>query len=53
MKTKLLVMILLLSASGLYAQKNTSKIKWRTTETDTLTIAQPMFDDQNFVMAYP
>jgi hypothetical protein len=52
MKTKLLLMCLLLFASNIYSQK-TAPVKWRNTETDTLTVAQAMFDDQNFVMAYP
>jgi hypothetical protein len=53
MKTKLLLMILMLVTSSIYSQKTTTKTKWRSTETDTLAVAQAMFDDQNFVMAYP
>ena len=53
MKTKLLIPLLLIFASSLFAQKGTLADKWRSTETDTLTVAQAMFDDQNFVMAFP
>lgn len=52
MKTKLLLMLMLLYATGIYSQKNAGR-KFRSTEMDTLTVAQAMFDDQNFVMAYP
>ena len=53
MKTKILLMFLILYASGIYSQKGTKSEKWRNTEIDTFTVAQAMFDDQNFVMAFP
>ena len=53
MKTKLLLILLIISVSGIYSQKADKPLKWRSTETDTFTVAQAMFDDQNFVMAFP
>ena len=50
MKTKLTLLFLILFVSNGYSQKAT---KWRSTEMDTMTVAQNMFDDQNFVMAFP
>lgn len=44
---------MLLIATNIYSQNPAGKIKWRSSETDTLTVAQAMFDDQNFVMAFP
>ena len=52
MKAKLLLLFVLLNAVNSYSQP-TTKIKWRSSETDTLTVAQTMFDDQNFEMAFP
>ncbi len=52
MKTKLLLMFLIVNLSSIYSQK-TNTTKLRSTEIDTLTVAQTMFDDQNFVMAFP
>ncbi len=53
MKTKIFLMFLLLVASNIFSQKNHSSSKWRITELDSLNVAQAMFDDQNFVMAFP
>lgn len=53
MKVKTLLLLMILSVSTIYSQKANNTVKWRSTETDTLTVAQAMFDDQNFVMAYP
>jgi hypothetical protein len=53
MKTKLLFLLLILSFSNIYSQKTEKPIKWRSTEIDTFTVAQTMFDDQNFVMVFP
>lgn len=43
----------MLSVSNIYSQKGDKPVKWRSTEIDTFTVAQAMFDDQNFVMAFP
>ena len=53
MKTKLLLMFLVLLVSDIFSQKANQTTKWRITELDTLIVAQTMFDDQNFVMALP
>ncbi len=53
MKTKLLLMFMIVFLPNIYAQKTTNVVKWRSSELDTLTVAQAMFDDQNFVMAFP
>ncbi|CAN5476458.1 hypothetical protein BH10BAC1_BH10BAC1_17880 [soil metagenome] len=53
MKTKFLTFFLILFISNIYSQKAEKAVKWRPTEMDTLTVAQDMFDDLNFVMAYP
>lgn len=53
MKTKLLMMFMILLVSDIFSQTTNNKAKWRSTEMDTLTVAQTMFDDQNFVMALP
>ena len=37
----------------MYSQKSEKQVKWRSSEIDTFTVAQTMFDDQNFVMAFP
>ena len=46
-------MFLMLLVSDIFSQKANRTTKWRTTELDTLTVAQTMFDDQNFVLALP
>ena len=43
----------MLNACDIYSQKSEKLTKWRSTEVDSLAIAQIMFDDQNFVMAFP
>lgn len=54
MKTKfILALSLMLIVSIGYSQKAEKAIKWRATEMDTMNIAQDMFDDLNFNMAYP
>ncbi|MFL5765412.1 MAG: hypothetical protein ACJ77K_15815 [Bacteroidia bacterium] len=53
MKKYLLLMLMIITLSGIFAQGKAPKTKWRSTEMDTMTVAQAMFDDQNFNMAYP
>jgi hypothetical protein len=53
MKKFLLSMLMIPVVSGMLAQGKTPKPKWRSTEMDTMAVAQAMFDDQNFNMAYP
>ncbi len=53
MKTKLTLLFLILFVSNFFSQKAGKSIKWRPSEIDTITVAQNMFDDQNFVMAFP
>lgn len=45
-------MFLILFVSDTYSQKAKAP-KWRSSEVDTFSVAQTMFDDQNFVMAFP
>jgi hypothetical protein len=46
-------MLLIPVVSGVFAQEKPEKVKWRSSEMDTMSVAQAMFDDQNFNMAYP
>jgi tetratricopeptide (TPR) repeat protein len=50
MKHKLLVVLLVLSISNIYSQKTH---KWRNSEIDSITVAQVMYDDQNYIIALP
>jgi hypothetical protein len=55
MKIKLILLFGVLIVSNSYSQAPSSDKtgKWRPSEIDTLTVAQDMFDDLNFMMAYP
>lgn len=51
MKNKLSMMVLMLVISTVFSQEAVKTTKWRISEVDSLTVAQTMFDDQNFVLA--
>lgn len=51
MKNKLAMMVLILVMSNVFSQEAIKTTKWRVSEIDSLTVAQTMFDDQNFVLA--
>lgn len=53
MKIKFLILFLIVCISNSYSQTQDKTTKWIPTEMDTLTVAQDMFDDLNFSMAFP
>lgn len=53
MRFKFTLLLLVLTISNSYSQSPDKPEKWRPSEIDTLTVAQDMFDDLNFMMAYP
>jgi hypothetical protein len=53
MKKILPVCMLLLAFQFAFSQGNMKTRKWRKTELDSLTKAQTMFEDENFLMALP
>lgn len=53
MKKIILLLIILFSVNSLFPQGNMKTRKWRKTELDSLTKAQAMFEEENYVMALP
>ncbi|MBL7888782.1 MAG: PD40 domain-containing protein [Bacteroidia bacterium] len=53
MKNFLLSFVFICFISSLFAQGNMKTRKWRSTELDSLTKAQTLFEEENFVMALP
>jgi hypothetical protein len=53
MKKNLLIITILFITQSVFSQGSLKTRKWRKTEIDSLTKAQAMFEDENFVMALP
>ena len=53
MKKIVLLMLSLVYSTSIYPQAEMKIKYWRSTEVDSLGIAQAMFEDQNFVLALP
>jgi tetratricopeptide (TPR) repeat protein len=53
MKKNLLLLIIICSATGAFSQGIMKTRKWRKTELASLSKAQAMFEEENFVMALP
>jgi hypothetical protein len=53
MKRNLLFLVILVMTHSAVSQGNMKTRKWRKTELDSLTKAQTLFEDQNYLMALP
>lgn len=51
MKKLVSIVVLIVSISNLFSQELIKTTKWRVSEVDSLTVAQTMYEDQNFVLA--